>query len=45
MAIIDYIERIKRIDQFIRMQATGTPKEFAEKIGISKAHYMNISIL
>jgi len=37
MAIINYFERIKRIDQFIRMQATGTPKELADKLGLSKS--------
>lgn len=45
MALRDYIERIKRIDQLIRMQATGTPKELAKKLNISKStvhEYINL---
>jgi len=30
------IEKIKRINQLIRMQATGTPTAFARRIGISE---------
>lgn len=36
MAITTYIRRIDRIDQLIRLQATGSPKELADKLGISK---------
>ena len=36
MAITDYFERIERIDGFIRRKATGTAKELAHKLGISK---------
>ncbi len=45
MAFLDCIDRIKRIDHYIRMQATGAPNEFAEKIGISRSmlyNYFNI---
>ncbi|GAA4277038.1 HTH domain-containing protein [Aquimarina mytili] len=34
--IIKQIELIQRIDQLIRMQATGTADEFAYRLGISK---------
>lgn len=35
-AIIKQIELIKRMDQLIRIQATGTPVALAIKLGISK---------
>ncbi|WP_128755223.1 helix-turn-helix domain-containing protein [Aquimarina sediminis] len=34
--IIKHIELIERIDQLIRMQATGTPAELATKLGVSR---------
>lgn len=34
--IIKHIEIIERIDQLIRLQATGTPEDFASRLGISK---------
>jgi len=37
MNIDKYLERIERIDQLIRLKATGSPKEFARKLGISKS--------
>lgn len=36
MAFADYVQRIVRIDQLIRMKATGSAKELAEKVGISE---------
>ena len=36
MAFTDYIHRITRIDTLIRLKATGSPKELAEKIGVSE---------
>lgn len=36
MNVIKQIELIKRIDQLIRLQATGTPIELAERLDISK---------
>jgi len=44
MNIDKYFERIERIDQLIRLKATGSPKEFAKKLGISKSslyEYLN----
>lgn len=34
--IIKHIEIIERMDQFIRLQATGSPEKFASHLGISK---------
>lgn len=34
--IIKHIEIIERIDQLIRLQATGSPEDFAARLGISK---------
>ncbi len=36
MTIFKYPDRVKQLDQLIRMKATGTPKELAKKIGISE---------
>ncbi|MEI6049338.1 MAG: hypothetical protein WCS03_10610 [Bacteroidota bacterium] len=37
MSLIKYIERLRRIDSLISMMATGTPEEFAEKMGIKRS--------
>lgn len=37
MCLIKYIERLQRIDKLIVMKATGTPEEFAEKLGIKRS--------
>lgn len=37
MSLIKYIERLRRIDSLICMMATGTPEEFAEKLGIRRS--------
>ena len=37
MNIDKYFERIERIDRLIRLKATGSPKEFAKKLGISES--------
>ena len=37
MKIDKYLERIERIDQLIRLKATGSPTEFAKKLGISES--------
>ncbi|MBN1251558.1 MAG: hypothetical protein JXR51_14255 [Bacteroidales bacterium] len=45
MALNDLFEKIKRIDQLIRMEATGNPDQFAQKLGIAKStlySYINI---
>jgi predicted DNA-binding transcriptional regulator YafY len=35
---IDKLQRkLERIDQLIRLKATGTPREFAKKLNISKS--------
>ena len=34
---LKHIELIDRIDQLIRLQATGTPLQLAQRLGISKA--------
>ncbi|MGM0530500.1 MAG: hypothetical protein ACQER7_04045 [Bacteroidota bacterium] len=38
MAYFKYLERLQRIDHLIRMKNTGTPGEFADKLGISESH-------
>lgn len=44
--MLKYIERLKRMDYLIRKKATGTPDEFAEKLGICKSMLMiNLSEL
>ncbi|MEW7277744.1 hypothetical protein ABW636_04030 [Aquimarina sp. 2201CG1-2-11] len=40
--IIKHIELIERIDQLIRLQATGTPLELASKLGVSKTKLYRI---
>jgi biotin operon repressor len=37
MSLIKYVERLRRMDALISMMATGTPDEFAEKIGIRRS--------
>jgi len=36
MSIVKYLQRIERIDQLIRLNATGTPKELAERLGVGE---------
>ena len=36
MDIIKYLDRIKRMDDLIQRKATGTPEEFAAKMGLSR---------
>jgi len=38
MCLVKYIYRLKRIDALIFMKATGTPEEFAEKLGIKRSN-------
>ena len=35
MAISTYLRRVQRMNQLIRMKATGTPHEFAERMDLS----------
>lgn len=46
MSMLKYIDRLKRMDYLIRRKATGTPDEFAGKLGICKSMLMiNLSEL
>ncbi len=38
--MIKYIERARRMDDLIKRKATGTPDEFAKKLGICKSMLM-----
>ena len=40
MPIIKYIDRLKRMDDLIRRRATGTPEQFAEKMGMDRSTLM-----
>ena len=42
MNIIKQIELIERVDQLVRLQATGTPSELAFKLNISKTKLYRI---
>ncbi len=42
MDIFDNQEFYKRIDQLIRLKATGNPTEFSRKLGISESHLYRI---
>lgn len=37
MTLNKYVDRFKRMDCMISMQATGTPIEFAKKLGIKRS--------
>lgn len=37
MSLTKYIERLRRMDSLIVMKSTGTPEEFAEKLGIRRS--------
>jgi hypothetical protein len=37
MKFSEQLNRFLRLDQLIRLKATGTPKELAKKIGVSKS--------
>lgn len=36
MALYNYLNRIERLDALIRQKRTGSPKELADKLGISE---------
>lgn len=42
MNLIEQIKRIERVDQMIRMRATGPPEKLAEQLGISRRTLFNI---
>jgi len=37
MSLIKYVHRINRIDNLINLRATGTPKEFADKLSVRRS--------
>jgi predicted DNA-binding transcriptional regulator YafY len=37
MSLIKYLNRLRRMDSLITKMSTGTPVEFAEKIGIKRS--------
>lgn len=40
--LIKYTERLRQADQLIRLEATGTPRLFAKKLGISESYLYGI---
>lgn len=36
MALINYVNRLQKLDRLIRLKATGNPKELAKKLGLSE---------
>ena len=39
MNIIGQLQRIEKISRMIKSARTGTPKEFADELGISESHF------
>jgi predicted transcriptional regulator len=39
MSLIKYIERLRRMDSLISVMSTGTPDEFAEKLGLRRSTF------
>ena len=42
MNLIEQIHRIERLDQLIRLKATGSPAELADKLAISNRQLFNL---
>lgn len=40
--LLKYTERLRHADQLIRMEATGAPRVFAHKLGISESYLYGI---
>jgi hypothetical protein len=40
MSLLKYVDRLKRMDDLMKKEITGTSKEFAEKLGISRSMLM-----
>ena len=40
--LLKYTERLRQADQLIRLEATGTPRLFAMKLGISESYLYGI---
>ncbi len=41
MKAIDTLQRLEQMDQLIRLKATGSPREFASRLGISQSMMYN----
>jgi len=41
MIIVKQLERLKRISKLITLRTTGEPKEFAEKMNLSRSQLYN----
>lgn len=35
---IDALDRLKRINEMIKLESTGNPKEFSKQLGLSESH-------
>lgn len=42
MNFLEQIQRIERLDQLIRLRATGTPRELAKRLRISSRQLFNL---
>jgi AraC-like DNA-binding protein len=40
--LLKYTNRLRHADQLIRLEATGTPRLFAQKLGISESYLYGI---
>jgi len=40
--LLKYTERLRYADQLIRMEATGAPRMFAQKLGISESYLYGV---
>lgn len=40
--LLKYTDRLRHADQLIRLEATGTPRFFAKKLGISESYLYGI---
>jgi predicted DNA-binding transcriptional regulator YafY len=41
MSLLKYINRLQRMHDLIRRKATGTPNEFAKRLGVGKSVLMD----
>ncbi len=41
MKTIDILRRLEQMDQLIRLKATGSPREFAARLGLSQSMMYN----
>jgi hypothetical protein len=42
MKAVEQLERLKRMNQLIKAECTGTPEAFANILGISQSHLFNL---